>query len=108
MENQPVLRLRNCKCPSCGAKTDGATGVGTEIRIPREGDLTICIYCGEFGVYRLDDEADFYIDTVTMEEAIEAVPVPTMAVLLALKASIKQQNRETAGDSPFDPRETEG
>lgn len=41
---------KKAKCPYCGEGADGATGD----RVPKEGDIVICFYCAEVGVYTED------------------------------------------------------
>ncbi len=49
-----VNRMTTHPCPGCGAHLEGATGVkiGSEAGemppapVPKEGDITICCYCG--------------------------------------------------------------
>ncbi len=39
------------KCANCGMSNDGATEVGGPATEPGEGDISICMYCGAFGLY---------------------------------------------------------
>ena len=43
-------------CPGCGTNLTGATGVNrsAEGKHPKEGDYTICVYCGYYLVFRAD------------------------------------------------------
>lgn len=42
-------------CARCGSDMTGITGVGHEQRYPDPGDVTICIYCGQW--YEVTDDA---------------------------------------------------
>lgn len=39
------------RCPHCRKKLDGYTSVGEPDAVPEPGALSICGYCGTFGVY---------------------------------------------------------
>lgn len=41
-------------CPTCGAANDAATYAGEGSARPAPGDLSVCLYCGE---WRLFDDA---------------------------------------------------
>jgi len=38
------------KCTGCGSDMDGFTGVSHDAK-PKDGDLSICFYCGSIGKY---------------------------------------------------------
>ena len=38
-------------CPYCGHQTDLTTPVSDSWSIPSEGDVSMCIHCGEFAVF---------------------------------------------------------
>lgn len=38
-------------CPSCGVSTNNASGGS---RAPEGGDISVCIYCGEFTIFNED------------------------------------------------------
>ncbi len=48
----PAVRLRKQKCPTCGSKLDAASLIGSPEQpgewMPSAGDVTACMYCGEF------------------------------------------------------------
>lgn len=44
-------RLPLSKCPTCSYEMDCATCVENEDWVPKSGDVTICIKCGEFLVF---------------------------------------------------------
>lgn len=73
-------------CPSCGKKLDAATAVSEAAR-PKDGDLTVCFYCGSILVFgenlslsvaKIDDGA---LDNAT-------------AQCLALSAEIKRRRAD--------------
>jgi NMD protein affecting ribosome stability and mRNA decay len=43
-------------CPRCGEEADGVTAINdtSNIRMPKEGDVGICVYCGAFNIYQGD------------------------------------------------------
>jgi transcription initiation factor IIE alpha subunit len=62
-------------CPACGKRLSAATGI-KEDAVPNSGDISICVYCGEYLVFddnlhsrsmsqeefdSLDDEQKFQI-----------------------------------------------
>lgn len=57
----------NSKCPYCGYLCDSATNTVENARKPREGDLTICIKCGEISKFGKNYE----ILKMTQEDHIE-------------------------------------
>lgn len=53
MSDIHAVRLKMGSCPFCGAKIDAATkeNIGSG---PKEGDIGLCVYCGEWLVYAKD------------------------------------------------------
>jgi len=46
-------RVPTSICPACDAPNDGAQQVNG-MRRPRPGDVSICFYCGELGIFNSD------------------------------------------------------
>jgi hypothetical protein len=42
------------KCPKCGKTFDATTGAYDNNIVPRKGDVTVCIKCGEILVFKED------------------------------------------------------
>jgi len=40
-----------CKCPYCDAEAGAATCLEDESKVPRPGDLGVCVFCGNFSIY---------------------------------------------------------
>lgn len=45
----------HAKCPFCGESNDASTPAIVGCAEPRAGDYSVCLYCGEAGVYEKDD-----------------------------------------------------
>jgi hypothetical protein len=72
------------RCSSCDAKVDGWTG--PRGKQPKPGDLSLCVYCGEFSIYADDDMrkptkrelrqiADNEPEAMNMQRIIRAKPL---------------------------------
>lgn len=48
----PIIRSNDC--PNCGYKSDAATCFDDDELTPVEGDLSICLNCGDFLQYGTD------------------------------------------------------
>lgn len=46
--------LPRCPCPTCGYVVDSATHVGDKEISPNDGDLSLCLKCGEILVFNPD------------------------------------------------------
>jgi NMD protein affecting ribosome stability and mRNA decay len=46
-------KIEGTRCPRCGEVAEGATAINdtSAIRMPKEGDVAICIHCGAFNIY---------------------------------------------------------
>jgi hypothetical protein len=47
-------RVPTSYCADCGKELDGATYTAAPGHVPKEGDFSVCIYCGCAMVYRAD------------------------------------------------------
>jgi len=47
------MRVPTSICPSCSAPNDGAQQINGR-QMPRPGDVSICFYCGELGIFNSD------------------------------------------------------
>jgi hypothetical protein len=50
----PVFRSAETPCPFCGKGIDSASPVDESDQRPSDGDLSLCIYCGEWLVFNAD------------------------------------------------------
>jgi DNA-directed RNA polymerase subunit RPC12/RpoP len=46
------IRTRTNKCSNCGKKLDACTGIGRQV--PKEGDYSVCAYCGSVARWTRD------------------------------------------------------
>ncbi len=65
------------RCPVCGGLNEAATGM-TGMEGPREGDASICLYCGALCVFN----ADGTIRQTTEEETARMLADPMVARIL--------------------------
>jgi NMD protein affecting ribosome stability and mRNA decay len=79
-------QIAGARCPRCGKMADGATGINdtSDIRMPKEGDVAICIHCGAFNIY-LGDRMQ---REMTSEELEEFARDPRMADLMEFASRI--------------------
>ena len=55
MTDHPTHRMNPTPCPFCGKPLDAASPTeGSNDRQPSDGDLSMCIYCGEWIVFNAD------------------------------------------------------
>ena len=47
-------KVPSMPCPKCGVSNDGATDLSNEGNKPKAGDFTICIKCGNIGIFTED------------------------------------------------------
>lgn len=45
------IQTKPVTCPACKTQMDGATPVGRDKAVPKEGDFSVCIYCGFPGIF---------------------------------------------------------
>ena len=57
------------KCWRCGRKHTAATGAFDKSLVPKDGDITLCIRCGEWSVFASTDPSG--IRRPTIEEFME-------------------------------------
>jgi hypothetical protein len=56
------------ECPECHSKLDGFAGIENDKEAPRNGDLSICVYCGAGLIVRREKWA-----SLTVDEMLEAM-----------------------------------
>jgi hypothetical protein len=42
-----IVRHIELPCPNCKEKLDATSAIGHEVSIPKDGNITVCAYCGE-------------------------------------------------------------
>jgi hypothetical protein len=50
----PSIRVEEQPCPVCGKLLNMAVSVALEIRAPKTGDISICVYCETINVFQAD------------------------------------------------------
>lgn len=63
-------------CRGCGAGLDASTNVTDDCQ-PKDGDLSICFYCGEYAVF-----SDAGFRPLTQEEELEVAGDPRVQSIL--------------------------
>ena len=80
---------QNVNCPVCLELLDGASGFNTD-NAPKEGDISICIYCGEILIFNDDfslSKANSYDILQFQHEAPD-----NYRALLAIQNYVRQKN----------------
>jgi hypothetical protein len=57
-----ILELHNV-CPFCAAQCDTAAEVVEEDVGPTDGDVSLCIYCGQFSMFKRDAPGGLRVPT---------------------------------------------
>jgi hypothetical protein len=65
-------------CPFCGALNDGNTSVLLGRPAPRVGDISICAYCQEPGIFVADERGRYIIRKPTAKEWAEIITDPSV------------------------------
>jgi hypothetical protein len=79
-------------CPACGETVDGALDMESD-KTPGDGDIGVCMYCGEFMVYRAEPNGQFRIDSLSAEQ-FHQMPFNTKATMLKYRSAIEQMRRD--------------
>ena len=65
MNASPSFRHPESRCPQCNYKLDGSTHVhGGKIGPPKEGDISLCINCGQVLTY----DGELHLRKITVRE----------------------------------------
>jgi hypothetical protein len=83
------------RCPTCTAKLNGFTAGLTGPGAPRDGDLSICIYCAQLLQYQARPDGGFTFTGVTIEE-IRGLDSDAAATMEELLPFIEQVRREAS------------
>ena len=79
----------NTICPFCGLHHDAVSGVGADAVFPGDGDVTLCIECGEVCVF--DGDADGGLRKPTKLERRDFRGNPTLTKLIDAWKCVKRQ-----------------
>lgn len=58
------------KCPSCGVLNDRAS-CEEEDAVPEEGDLTVCLYCGNMCAFTVADDGSLGLTDAPSEDTLD-------------------------------------
>jgi hypothetical protein len=50
----PAMSFQPHTCPHCGAEHDACDSLTSDKHAPVDGDLSLCVDCGAFSVFRVD------------------------------------------------------
>jgi len=79
----------NTVCPFCGYRHDAVSGVETDTDFPSDGDVTLCIQCGEVCVF--DGDADGGLRKPTSRERRDFASNATLTKLVDAWKVVKRQ-----------------
>lgn len=83
-------RLIESRCPQCNYKLDAASVAEGEDRLPCEGDVSVCLNCGQVMKY----QADLTLRQITAHEIAEIMEAPeSWAVIEKAQMFIRQRGR---------------
>lgn len=94
------MKVPSCTCSKCGAKLNQATSTTELFAAPKCGDISICFYCGNVGIY----QQDLSVETMNEEQAayvrdrlpkVYAAIVSTQKEIIAKNERHKKQNQTT-------------
>lgn len=74
------------KCPTCGYEMDAATCLADESARPTEGDLSVCLCCGELLAYT----ASLGVRILDLNDMLR-IPPETQAELLRHQTVIRRE-----------------
>ena len=63
-------------CPFCGALNDAATAAFRSGQAPQSGDVSICAYCQEAGIFAKDEHGYTIVRKPTAQEWVQIVTNP--------------------------------
>ncbi len=63
-----ILKQPQLRCPGCAAVLDGATTAGAGQRLPEQGDISFCIYCGSVNEYQIAESGKYSLRAMSEEE----------------------------------------
>ena len=81
-------RIQENNCPCCGYKSDAATNMTNEKLVPKSGDLSICINCGDFLQY-----GDNLILNKLTESVLDDIDQETLDEMLLIRKAILMRKK---------------
>lgn len=63
-------------CPFCGGLNDAATSTLYKNQVPQSGDVSVCAYCQEAGVFAKDEKGHRIVRKPTAKEWVQIVCDP--------------------------------
>lgn len=84
------MRLPPTSCPGCNAKLDAATH-GRQAT-PKEGDITVCLYCASVLTFVLQDE--HLRVKVASADYLSGLPPGVRRELVRLVGAVRQRKRD--------------
>jgi hypothetical protein len=75
-------------CPFCGALNDAATTGLYKNQVPRTGDISICAYCQEAGIFAKDEKGHRLIRKPTAKEWVQIVCNPDVIRVQIMLANL--------------------
>lgn len=83
-------RINKINCPTCDSLIDGVTGI-SHYRTPKGGDLTVCIYCGEFLAFSKKGD-DFSFNVLSDDDFID-LPLQVRNDMKSARLAIRTATR---------------
>jgi len=90
----PNLTRTNAVCPFCGALNDASTGV-LHGQVPRVGDISVCAYCQEAGIFAKDEKGHLIIRKPTAKEWVQIVCDPNVIKAQVMLANLNLSKPKT-------------
>lgn len=84
----------NLPCPVCGTNINGASALSEDV-VPKEHDVTVCVYCRSFLVIVLKEQAFAYRELTT--EEIAALPDELRNEMLKLRILLRSFKPDGTG-----------
>jgi hypothetical protein len=93
-------KVKSATCPTCNTANDGATGMGVNDAppvLPTDGDLGICMYCGEVTIYGDNATTLHKITEEEMRAMVITTPGEAHAILCMVKLLRDPQTNKLFG-----------
>jgi hypothetical protein len=75
-------------CPFCGALNDASTTGLYKNQVPRSGDISLCAYCQEAGIFAKDEKGHLIIRKPTAKEWVQIVCDPNVTKAQIMLANL--------------------
>lgn len=84
-----MTTMANITCTKCGAKNDAHTEARDETAVPKNGDLSICLYCGHITAYVVSPEG-ITVRELTEEEAADIAKSDYIQALVMARKKVME------------------